>query len=61
MFGETRGDRLWVGGGTEQSRQTRGRWWVEKNETTAVRGRTNSKRGGQIGETLASDGEGSDL
>lgn len=61
MFGEKRGDRLWVGGGgPEQNRQTRGRW-VEKNETTAVRGRTNSKRGGQIGETLASDGEGLDL
>lgn len=47
MFGEKRGDRLWVGGG--QNRQTRGGWWAEKNETTAVRGRTNRKRGGQMG------------
>lgn len=38
-----------------------GRQWVEKIETTSVRGRTDSKRGGQIGETLASVGEGVDL
>lgn len=55
------------GGGLKRE-QTQGRWWVEKNEATAVRGRTDSGRGVQIGrngvdaeDVLASDGAQGDL
>lgn len=48
--------------------QTQGRWWVEKNEATAVRGRTDGGRGVEIGrdgvdaeDVLASDGAQGDL